>query len=448
MKYLLIYFVIYIFHFIIEIAPGDDTLFSGMSSQYTLTEYLSMRYNGWTGRLSGELFFYFFLGGKVWLWKFINAGFIMLVAYSLVRIIREKNSLRYFIVALCIMGYFSQSILSSGVFWITGSMIYLWSIAMGLFAMIPFADYTFRNNYDTSNRRILLSLLTGLLAVFANEQAALCMVIFGLISITTYFIKTKKYSIRLIFLTVIFLVGTIISIKAPGNSSRFVSETATWFPNFNELSLKDHLYLGVIWFFGKAFTELKWLLLLISVGTLYVFNFQSNNMKQTYVTRLLNFIFIILVATSFSILIIGNPNNVLFDFEAIRNFHFGHNLINIWTIEPKFILALIPYMFWSIFSLLLISMLIMISERKWFILLCLAAAIASMCIMFFSPTIYASGNRTLTVSAALLSLVSINVLNKIEFKNKLGYIFIFAFPAVNILSLLMIWIVKGYYILY
>ncbi len=444
LKLVFIFFVIYLYHFIVKEFPGDDTYFKEMSNQYTLFDYLDFRYHQWTGRMTAEAALYIFLDGKVWLWRILNPLFIMLLAFTLCRLIKEKVTFNLFFMILFVIGYFSQSILSSGVLWITGSMVYLWPITLGLVSMIPFSDFVLRNRRQVNLREFFLSFITGGLAVLANEQVALCMLCFGFLAIIFYVYKYKYFNLKLTLLLIPFLILTIFSVMAPGNDKRFISETATWFPGFDTLSLRDHLYIGVTWIFSKLFTELKWLILLLSVIAVITFYFKSVESSPKYSGKIV-LLFSLFISFVLATILNGNLNYILFDFEAIKKFDLGYNILHIWKIDPHFLVAITPYLFWSLFTGMLCFILILVSNNRKLVILCLLASIASMSVMFFSPTIYASGNRTLTVSAVLLGLIITNLIIDLNFKNRRYFFILFcSLPLINIFALFLNWAINGY----
>lgn len=434
----------YLYHQAIKIVPGDDIFFGEVSSQYSFFEYLKFRYLNWTGRLTAESFLYYFSGDNVWLWRLVNSFFIMLLAYGISRIIVKKFSLKYFVLSLALVAYGSQSILSSGLFWITGSMVYLWPISLGLFAMIPYADISLRKNEEISYKTILFSAIAGSLAALANEQVALCIICFSSLSVFYHFQKYKKIHSSLTALIFLFLIETVFSIFAPGNDKRFTAEIATWFPGFADISIKDRTYLSIVWFYNKFFGEFKWLILLLSV--IIISLYANNKFTKTKLTKGLFAFFSGMLGVAISTMFLGK-GSYLFDFESITKHSISNNLFG-GVSDLSFYVTLFPYVFWTLYSLSLLYILILVSEKKYFTTLCILASVASMSVMFFSPTIYASGNRTLTVSAILITLVCLEHIRKIENKPQIVNVLFYSLPITNIILLLVNWLLNGYSVLY
>ncbi|NGM82386.1 hypothetical protein G5B47_08150 [Paenibacillus sp. 7124] len=442
LKVFAVFIIIYFYHFIIKIAPGDDFYFKEVSNQFSFFDYLDFRYHEWTGRMSAEAGLYFFLDGMVWMWRIINSILILLLSYGINRLIRKEFSFSSFIIILVCFGYLSPSILSSGVLWITGSIVYLWPISLGVFAMIPFSDLSLRGARGFTLGRIFLSLCMGLLAILANEQVALCMLGFGALAIFHSLVKNRILDKRLILLWLVYLTAFMFSFYAPGNHRRFIAETATWFPGFDNLSLRDHLYIGIIWIYSKVFIQMKFLILLLSIITLCFFYIKKKNASKL-VSRTVS-LFAFLVISSVSIALIGNVE-FIYDFEALKKFDVGYSLLHLWNSGPQFVFAIIPYVFWTIYTVLFMVVFLAVTKKRKFTLVCFLASIASMGIMFFSPTIYASGNRTLTVSAMLLIVIIANLISDLDELDKRKAIYVLLpLALINVLALLVNWAINGY----
>jgi hypothetical protein len=439
-NYILIFLVLYLYHFVIAKAPGDDYKFSKVSQGASMAHWLYSRYNEWSGRLFPDAMLYLLLAHNVWLWRLINPLMIMLLAYCVIRIWRKEIRIIDFLVSLAVIGYFAQSILSSGVFWITGSMNYLWPITLGLVAMIPYADKVFTDTFNFKNSYFVICLICGLLAAIGNEQAALCISCFAVLSHIAVFIQKKAQDKRLLFLTLAIVAGTCIQLLAPGNKVRYVAEAAYWYPGFENFSLREHFYLGTIWAFGKLFDDMKYLILILSIITVIIY-FKNKTVRNNWVFKIFIFVFGVIIISHFT----GKGLGVLYNFSEIKNFDFSASLTSLEALKRPFLFAFFPYVFWTLYSCLLIYLLVNTSNHKFFVLSCLFAAVATLVVMFFSPTIYASRERTLTVASVLLGMVMIGKIVEGNLINRLFYLCIFAFfPIINFAIMFYKWHSGGF----
>jgi hypothetical protein len=420
--------------------PGDDIIYSKATQNYNLVQWLIKRYYEWSGRLFPDAMSLILLENKVWLWRIINSLLITALAYGLVRIWKKKVCLIEFLLALSILGYFKENILSAGVFWITGSMNYLWPITLGLIAMLPYADKVFRNEEILNKWNFLLFLIIGFLASVGNEQVALCMTCFGFLSHIELFRQKKSQDKKLIFLTIIIVIGTSILLLAPGNNIRYIKEAAFWYPGFENLTIKDHFYIGTIWGFEKLFIDMKYLILLVSVITVIPY------FKEQYLRKNIIFnVFFFILCMIFIFHITGFGLGSLYNFEVIKNFNFSSTLFSLSVFNRQFLFAIFPYLFWFVYSIMLIYLLLKNTKRKKFIIFCILAVTSTLVLMFFSPTIYGSGNRVLIVGSVILGIIIIGKIIEERLISTCFYFYIFgAFPIINLFNMLFKWLSNGF----
>ncbi|MBP3040653.1 hypothetical protein J9303_14270 [Bacillaceae bacterium Marseille-Q3522] len=432
----LLFLLIYLIHFFIVKVPGDDTWFSDISKQFTLMEYIKERYLGWSGRIFPEAMLYTLLNHRIWLWRILNSFFFIILAFSMVRIVKKEVRFFEVVIALVTLGYFSQAVLSSGFFWITGTINYLWPIALGFAGMIPYADWLFRKQLP-GKITMVICFLSGFLAAISNEQVGLCMSCFAVLAHLGLWLRKQKQK-KILFLFTFFIVsGAAILLLAPGNQVRWANEVARWFPDYEKLSLKGHLYIGTIWFFEKVFREMKVLIFFTSIVALLV------SMKDEKIKKKWHFLaFFLLVFLSIGAHVVFEKQlGYLYGFQFIREYRYSGNMVML-------IMSLLPYLFWTVYGSLLMFFIINKSEQKFLTVFCLLAAISSLVIIFFSPTIYASGNRVLVVSAVLLAFVTLSIVLKTRIlENKLSFAIYSIVPAFNFGYFIITWIVKGYYVL-
>ncbi|MFC4800155.1 DUF6056 family protein [Neobacillus sp. GCM10023253] len=436
----LLYLIIYSYHFIVVKYPGDDYYFSRISSEMTIIEWLYSRYTEWSSRLFPDAVAYLLLDDKVWLWRLVNPILLIFLAASIVRIWKRNISLREVLIVLAIIGFFAQNVLSSGVFWITGSMNYLWPITLGVLAMIPFADKIFRNISLTNNYSFIFAIFFGFLASVGNEQVSLCLSSFAILSHLALLSKKQSPDKKLLILTITMMIGTGLTLLAPGNKERWVQEAAYWYPGFKNLTLKDHLYLGTIWAFGKIFFDLKYLLFLASSITI-ITCFKSSTVKNNFIFKL----FMMMFSATIMMYLSGIGLERLYQFTNIKNFDFSANLLSPFTMKKSFILAVFPYLYWTAYSLLLGYLMIKSTGYKVFVFISLLAFVATLAVMFFSPTIYGSGNRVLMASSVILGIVITGkILENNLVKNAFYLSILGCLPIINLSNILINWLKNGF----
>ncbi len=433
---LFVFSILYLIHLKITIVPGsDDSIFADASKNTPFFEWILLRYTTWSGRLFPDTMVYLLLDEYLWIWRILNVAFFMILAFGIIRLIKKEVTRAEVLIALFVIGFFSEGILEHGLFWITGTMNYLWPIALGVVAMIPFANKILGQQPVLSNKLILIAVISGGLASISNEQVALCMSTFSVIAIVFDYLRHKKVDKKLVFISLLILIGSSILIFAPGNSVRWSEEVGRWFPGFDQLSLRSKIHLGLIWLYERLFVVMRNLILLLALLVFIYYKEIVRNMNK--------YMAVYIVFSTQLFLAIGSivlNLNVFYNFGLINSYRISQSLSQIWESDIGFFIAIFPYVFWTIFSFCLLILIINMSEHPLFSFLCLAAAVSTLIIMFFSPTIYASIERTLVVASVLISIVIIHLLIEKDFmESKLNIIILSCFPVLNITHLLINW---------
>lgn len=438
-----LFLVIYMVHYKVSFV-GDDIWFAAVQKT-PYFEWITARYNQWSGRIFAETTLYFLMNNKVWLWRLINPFLFMLLAFCIARIIKKNVNFREFVIALLTLGFFSQPVLSSALFWITGSINYLWPISLGLFAMIPYADRFFKRELPFTKKRFLLVGLSGILATLGNEQMALLMAIFSLLSHACSFLRREKQDAKLLILTSIILLGTSALLLAPGNQARWVAEAKQWYPGFETMPLQQHLHVGIMWMFEKMFGMMRNLIFALSFVTLFASS-KNLNISNSWYFKLVG---LFLCLTFFSTLVLGPHVDFLYNFNSIKTYSLAMEVSNVTQINKQFLLALLPYVFWTVYSLLLCYLIIKNGKHKIFLALCLIATVLALVVIFFSPTIFASGHRVLAVSSVLLSIVIMYTILRNNLLDGYFELILFAgLPLANFLLFFSKWFFKGYSVMF
>jgi hypothetical protein len=437
-----IYLVLYLIHYAVFYV-ADDIWFAAVQNTPYI-EWITSRYYGWSGRLFADSTLYFLMYNKAWIWRLLNPFLFMALAFGITRIIKKDFTLREFLIALFTLGFLSQPVLSSAFFWITGSINYLWPIALGLFAMIPYADRIFRRELALTKTRFIITIISAFLASIGNEQVALCMCAFAVVSHVSLIFRQEKQDRRLLILTVVILSGASILLFAPGNRVRWAAESKQWYPGFELLTFKQHLHVGFMWMFDKLFTMMKNLIYVLAFVTLFAANKDAELRKRWYFKLLAVFTCL----GFFSSLAIGQDVGWLYNFNSLKSYSLG-GFLHLSGINKGMLLALVPYLFWTSFCLLLAYLVIKKGENKVFLTLCLLATLSALVVLFFSPTIFASGDRVLAVSSVLLSiLVVYTILKNNLLQGYLAFILFAGLPVANFVIFFSNWFLKGYSVLF
>jgi len=431
---LFVFSLLYLFHLKLTlIGDSDDAWFADASNQAPFFDWIKNRYLTWSGRLFPDSMLYLLLDEYLWIWRILNPLFIILLVYGIVRLVKKEVTQAEYIFVLVILGYMSEGILKYGLFWITGTMNYLWPIALGVTAMIPFADRVFKRDTEISVKKLLIFVICGLVASISNEQVALCMSTFSIISLGTIYLKQKTIDYRLLVFSSLIVIGTCVLIFAPGNELRWQVELR-WFPGFGEFTIKDKFYVGFIWLYNQLFVEMRTLILLFAATVMFILFRENSNQYNRFILNIFSIVFCFIIAAVFLDI------SIFTNFDLIKSYRFSQNILRPWLSEIHFFRALFPYVIWTSFSLLLIYLSILISKHRVFVFFCWAAAIVTMMITFFSPTIYSSTPRTLVVASVLLSSLIVRLAIEHDLlKNRIIIVCLSCLPILNLVKILLGW---------
>lgn len=383
----------------INYSDGDDAIFDDMVRSMPYLEYIKMRYLTWTGRIGGETLVYLLFSLGIWFWRFANAVMVAAVPMLVLLIVKHvsppkesqaKESLLQSIqlpIITC-AGYLLMDIFTfgHGAVWVTGSVFYTWSFALALLCIYLNLRFLDANTISKKQLAFLFPLL--FLASTSIEQIGA--VLFAFFAGTIFFYRREKRFIPTGFyveaaFTVILLA---IVIAAPGNSARIIEETQAWFPTFADLSLSERAFISTQWFLSSLANEGKLFLVFIWIGSLLV----APTKGKVDIT--LSAIFTAIALLPFAGVHALSDMGIDYINPAIPP-----------TVFPSFANAtpmnLIAMAWWlgaTAFTFYMVN-----KSMKLGGVAALAAALLCEAMMFFTPTIYASGERVFFVTDWVLT---------------------------------------------
>jgi len=304
--------------------------------------------------------------------------------------------------------YFST--LTSAVFWFNGGSYYLVPVSCGLYLLSVFTDYYFYNISHISKSKIFFSFVSIIVAFFSNEQISMVVLLICTSFIVLQVFMGRKNKLFFLALMVFMFFCLLISLLSPGNRVRLISEEH-WYPGFNQIPLSSKIKVGIFWFFDSIVNKL----IVFSYISVFVIYKQAKKYK-------LNKLCLILLGMQLG-LIFANKllMNYFIDFSTIYNFTFIKD-VYLESLEytanrlgfVALLVKLYPYIFWSLFYTNIFFLLEKISKRKTFFLILLIAALGSLCMMWFTPTIFVSGNRVLYVYSIIFVIILTGLINDMK----------------------------------
>lgn len=381
-----------------RIVGSDDTVFQELiKSHPTLFDWLHYRYFAWSGRIFPESFVYLLSSAPLIYWKIISFILyciflaVLFAYYHLLSPISQKmNDIAAAILIVLLPFLLNPSVFFQGGLWVTGSMNYFWIVIAGLVACYPAAHFIARRTLPPRFITIV-AILCGVIAC-SQEQVGAVIVALLFCSIVLSAKKWPKQRQQLVYLGVTFFIYTlsfIVSVKAPGNEQRLIAETATWLPDFYSVPLLEHIDYGYRWVVDALIHNTGPLLLLFWTGFLALFVTRKNSSK------LISYIMITMLAIAIGLTVVKHLDIAPYLFEFYPTWKTA--------IPPTHYIGLI---IWTTLLIGTVFAPLVYYKNTYGIYysLLIAAGIASTIVIAFSPTMYASGLRTLFVPSILFAL--------------------------------------------
>ena len=227
--------------FINYLQPMTADDFSGtniLRENHSLISYCRYYYNTWTGRLQGVIILYFALFNSISLKIFaLLNGIVFNLSIFLIYYIATgerlnifKNQL-FFILIFSTL-FFGVPAINETMFWITGSIVYLWVLFFLLLFLYPYTfflrdadkyyNHFIKFNFLKKTVNILALLILGFWVGISHEQVVCALIIFFIffIAYSIYNKKFKNFTFNLYAGFFGLMVGSMVLILAPGNFVR------------------------------------------------------------------------------------------------------------------------------------------------------------------------------------------------------------------------------------
>ncbi len=239
-------------------------------------------------------------------WALFNAFFISLtlcsLSYSIART-RKEIVVSSCIFLLIILFTIKKGFIKDGIFWMTGSVNYLWPLSLS------FAGFSLIKSCFLIRHPVICYLAIPVVFFFSSFSEQL--VVVNLILLTTIALIYEGDVRRVALLSLIAtLVVFIYIILCPGNIVRFSSEITRWNPDFIHLSTLEKLILGVNLSFDQMFSVQPIALLIIFLSL----SLLADNRKIKILALLMSLASIIL-------LIFQRKTFSIMDFDTIFRFN-------------------------------------------------------------------------------------------------------------------------------
>lgn len=442
-KYRIFWLVMFVAAFMIMgyvgYSDGDDAYFYQYTHSMGFWEYLKWRYETWVGRMAGEALVYIAFHLGLTFWRVINALMLVLLPMGLIYLANraaripegtlqawkyrhsacegiKHDELGLGIAAAAVMGYFMMSAdtLGYAAVWVNGSIFYTWTFTCGIWALTTFADFVFSENPATAGigekvhfsmegseaKKFLYAIPCAVIATMSIEQMAAVLLVFELLGIIYGICKWRRVHPLLLVQTVVTLVAFIVLMLAPGNEIRVAAEIANWMPQYETMSFGQHLFITVHWLLSSFANENKLFLCVIwAAGILLLLQKRQKNICDWGM---------LVTATIFTVVsllpYIGVTN---FSDMGMQYLDVKQCIYEVPTVDAFSGMQLLVFVWWILALVYTFVFLWYVSGCQITLLLAYLAGIASEAVLFFSPTMYASGGRVYYLTDILYLFIAL-----------------------------------------
>ncbi len=409
--YIIVFLIIFLYHFFLKVNSGDDVFFKTAMNDGFIN-FLTTRYNSWSSRLIIEIVLVFMLKLPKIIWMLIDSGMLVLTIYSIDYLFTKRSNLEKLLVAMLVLLYPLSELRSAG--WYATTINYLWPLALGLFAFFPI-----KHAKENIKEKGYMYPLYVLATLFACNQEQMGAIIFGIYAISIYNLyKHKKLNKFIIIQTLIALISLIFILTCPGNGTRAIANMDYWYPSYSNFTIMHKSFLGVVTTFLFMTKQINVIVFITSLLIPYL-TFKKDNFLNKFISMIPIFIIIaICMCSNVTIKFFPELTKLLNHFslflEPQDKINFG--IYNLALLGVSFLF----------FASLFYSMISLVDKKnRVLVFFILMAGFASRFIIGFTPSVYASSMRTFiffdfSIIIALVLMIFDNIKN-IKNKNAIDF---------------------------
>ena len=298
------------------------------------------------------------------------------------------------LVLLLIFTIIPSAVLSTAVFWKCAAVLYLWGTACALIVLYPFVCAI--NNRSFRRTDIIFAILA---CVYNSsfEQGAVFMSGAIVVLLAYVSLKNKHADKTLVTLTFLSFALTIFFYMTPGNSARMEAEVLGQLPKFDMFSTTDKLLLGIKYTVENSETQVSVLFLILSLIVLAsVYKTRQSDKLFKIAAWCVLIYFSLHWVSLLGTTLTGNGDRML-----VKMFQCINVDTTSFTFSRK--MAALECLHIGLITMLgVLSMFLVPKRVNMLIFISYFGGLATMAVMGFSPTIYASGLRPLFIGCLML----------------------------------------------
>lgn len=399
---------------------GDDLTYARVWMEKPLHVFLKDRYDWWSSRVVIEAVMMPLVAGNSLIWRALNIVMILLLVWITADLFGVRDKLEAQAIFFTLMWIVPLGSLSSAG-WITTTVNYLWCLVLGLVAMRPIKHWL--TEEKCPKWEYIVCPLCVLYAANMEQMGAILLgvyLVFGLYLL----VDKRKLSPFYVAQLVLIVASLYFILSAPGNRNRTNQEIERFFPEFAEMGVGAKLLMGFLenahYYIAGGHDKVCYLFACLA-GVLFLC-FAAK--ERGILRRLVAFCPLAAYwccAHLFPFLLyevnISRARNLFGVLSENRQVpgqsYFSGSMIAIQATAYLLVLVCVAVTIYFLHGK---------SSETLLQLLILGAGFTSRLIMGFSPTIYASGDRTaIFCSMAILIVVLRNLQLWLQRKPKTGW---------------------------
>lgn len=263
-----------------NISFHDDAIFlNDFTKNYNnYGDYLIARYNNWSSRSIIELIMIFFVQ-HTFLWKIFNSIAMTIIAVLPNYMVNTQPKIIGFMLNSCLFLLIPIEIIKE-TGWVATTTNYLWVAAASLITLYPVIMYIKKQNVPK-----FLWFLAIIFSFYANNQEQMTIVLFLIWIVSIFTLLRIKRSIMPVIPFFIITLGSLFYILlCPGNELRNVQEITQRLPEFANYSLFYKIYLGYCSTLIHLFYQYNPLIAMFSLSITTMGLLRSKNIRMVIIS--------------------------------------------------------------------------------------------------------------------------------------------------------------------
>ncbi len=411
----------------VSYSDGDDSYFYQYCTTMGFGEYLSWRYETWTGRMIAEGLMHIFFNLDLWAWRVVNAAMLavlpLLLAVLPKKVSGKGNVLLGTVVGACFLLLLDVQALGYSCIWITGSMNYLWPDVCGLVALCAVAE-VFGQGMEVGEKQTswikMLAYPAAIVAAMSSEQMGAVLLAFEVLCMLALRYKKKLVPNSLAVLTIVTILAFVISYLAPGNELRVATAIEVNMPQFPDLTFGQRGFILGQWLVSSFANENAAFLMVIWIGAILLLWEKGEKASRYMIWPAIGVVAVL--ASKLGLIAISD---IGLDLPAMSGIVEEVPTADMLTGTQWLAMA-----GWGIAIVATFFLLWKVTDQNWVVLFTYLGAIACEAVMILSPTIYSSGERVFFLTGMMLMLIILVLLEQLVEKGR-GLLYVILILALS-----------------